>query len=129
MKNRIDSRRAYLDAVHTAMTQAGFFPVLYAHLDDYEQGWFQWTPKQHAVNESAWPAGLYVIWHHTMGWHYSTDRDLDVREPLPFTLAADPMDVADGVRRLLLGLTRDIPASTDDWAHAASLTATPDGPR
>lgn len=119
----MNPRRTYLDAVNAAMTQAGFGPASYQYLTGHTQAWFQWVPGQHAVNADAWPDGVFVTWHQALGWHYSRHTDTDVRKPLPFTLAADPMDVADGVRRLLLGITQDIPASTDDWADAAALTA------
>lgn len=121
----MNQRRAYLDTVNTTFQQAGFGPASYQYVTGHTQAWFQWTPGQHAVNATAWPSGLFVSWHHTLGWHYSNHTDTDVRHPLPFTLAADPMDVADGVRRLLLGLVQDLPASTDDWAQAAALTAVP----
>jgi hypothetical protein len=119
----MNSRRSYIDAVQAAMTSAGFPPAHYSYITGHTQAWFQWVSGQRAVNSAAWPQGVYVSWHHTLGWHYSQDPDTDVRNPLPFTIGADPMDVADGVRRLLLGLTRDLPASMDDWANAAALTA------
>lgn len=124
----MSQRRLYLDAVKTTMTRAGLGPIAYGHQDGHTPAWFQWAPGQYALNADAWPSGLYVTWDHTLGWHYSTDRDAGVR-PLPFTVGADPMDVTDGVRRLLLGLVRDLPASTDEWPHAPSLTAGEDGSR
>ncbi|GAA1888101.1 hypothetical protein GCM10009837_07420 [Streptomyces durmitorensis] len=125
----MSQRRDYLNTVNTVMAQAGFGPASYSPLTGHAQAWYQWTGGQYAVNADAWPAGLYVIWHHARGWHYSTGRDTGVRHPLPFTLFADPMDVADGVRRLLLGLVRDLPASTDDWQPAAALAVIQDGPQ
>jgi hypothetical protein len=119
----MNQRRAYLDTVHTTFQQVGFGPASYQYVTGHTQAWFQWTPGQYAVNATAWPNGLFVTWHHTHGWQYSDHTDCTVRHSLPFTIGADPMDVADGVRRLLQGLTQDLPASTDDWSHADSLAA------
>jgi hypothetical protein len=117
----MNARRDYANAVNVAMSQAGFAPACYSYLTGHTQAWYEWAPGQYAVNATVWPRGITVGWHHLDGWHYTDHADRDTRHPLPFTVTAHPMDVADSARRLLNGLVQDLPANTDEWEHANLL--------
>ncbi|WP_330479918.1 hypothetical protein OG301_38930 (plasmid) [Streptomyces platensis] len=125
----MNSRRTYADTVISAMTSAGLGPSSYEYLTGHAQVWFGWTPGQYSVNAQTWPRGIEVSWNIADGWHYIDRAQPAVRHPLPFTITAHPMDVADSIRRLLLGLVQGLPANEDEWEHANVLLADSAGAR
>lgn len=105
----------YITDVATTFGHGGFTPAALGLAEIRPPAWFEWVPGQRCLNSAAWSDGVRVVWQPQCGWHYVNRAQPSQRHPLPLTRTADPMEVADTIRRLLLGLTADLPASETEW--------------